>query len=75
MFGDIKYHVEREVDGAWAGTSLIEFANGSSIRSLAKEHRSAAGSRHAVTIWDELWGYTSESRQAPWLDREGCTQA
>ena len=36
------------------------------MQALAQEYKSASGSRHALTLWDELWGYKSESSQRMW---------
>jgi hypothetical protein len=44
----------------------IQLPNGSLIRALAQSYRSVAGSRHALTVWDELWGYSSELSRRVW---------
>jgi phage terminase large subunit-like protein len=36
------------------------------IEALSKSYRSSAGSRHALTLWDELWGYSSEDSRRLW---------
>jgi len=41
----------------------IRFKNGTVISAIASEYRGAAGSRHSLIIFDELWGYTSENAQ------------
>jgi phage terminase large subunit-like protein len=44
----------------------IDFSNGSFIQALAQSYRSVAGSRHALTVWDELWGVSSELSRRVW---------
>ncbi|HEY5986284.1 MAG TPA: hypothetical protein VIV12_07910, partial [Streptosporangiaceae bacterium] len=50
-------------EGAYSLTGSIEWPNGTTCTVLAKEYKSAAGSRHALTVFDELWAYTTESGQ------------
>ena len=48
--------------GATVGKKEILFpATGTTITPLASDYASAAGSNHGLTVWDELWAYTSES--------------
>jgi len=55
---DIKYHAAHR---GYAYTKYeVTLPNGTSIKALAQNYRSVAGTRHALTIWDELWGITSE---------------
>ncbi|MCL6448266.1 MAG: hypothetical protein K6U04_08965 [Armatimonadetes bacterium] len=44
----------------------IEFSTGTFIAALASEYAGAAGSRHGLTVWDELWAYTSERSRRLW---------
>src|SRR5688572_12380077 len=44
----------------------IELPNDSFIQALAQSYKSIAGARHAITLWDELWGVTSELSQRVW---------
>src|SRR3990167_6440326 len=44
----------------------IELPNDSFIQALAQSYKSVAGSRHALTLWDELWGVTSELSHRVW---------
>jgi phage terminase large subunit-like protein len=37
------------------------FANGTIVTAIASDYRGAAGSRHSLVIFDELWGYHSEN--------------
>lgn len=39
------------------------FANGTVVTAIASEYRGAAGSRHSLAIFDEIWGYDSERAQ------------
>jgi len=41
-------------------------ATGSVIEALPSEYAGAAGSNPSCTLWDELWGYTSERSQRLW---------
>jgi phage terminase large subunit-like protein len=43
-------------------TSIL-VSNGTSMTAIASEYRGAAGSRHSLVIFDELWGFTSENGQ------------
>jgi phage terminase large subunit-like protein len=44
----------------------IELPSGTIIQALAQSYRTVAGSRHALTLWDELWGVTSELSRRVW---------
>lgn len=37
------------------------FSNGTTVTAIASDYRGAAGSRHSLVIFDELWGYHSEN--------------
>jgi phage terminase large subunit-like protein len=37
----------------------IKLSNDTIIRAIPSEYAGAAGSNHGLTIWDELWGYSS----------------
>lgn len=63
---DVKFHY-REI-GIPAHKYAIELPNGTTIQAVAKEYRSAAGSRHSLTVWDELWGYISENSRRMWSE-------
>lgn len=56
---DIKYHAKRR--GYKINQYVIELPNGTFIQALAQSYRSVAGTRHALTLWDELWGVQSEA--------------
>lgn len=44
----------------------IDLPSGSFIQALAQSYKTVAGSRHALTLWDELWGVTSELSRRVW---------
>lgn len=44
--------------------------NGTVLKAIAQEHKSAAGGRQAMTLWDELWGYTSERSMSMWAEMQ-----
>jgi hypothetical protein len=45
----------------WA--SQIMLSNGTVITAIAADYRGAAGSRHSLAIFDELWGFSTESAE------------
>lgn len=67
VFKDISYHVKRARIANPLKT-VIQYPNDTTIQSLATEYKSAAGARHAVTIWDELWAYTSNNSRMMWAE-------
>lgn len=55
---DIKYHAMHR---GWKVKQYeINLPNGTFIRALAQNYKSVAGSRHALVLFDELWGITTE---------------
>lgn len=38
----------------------IRVSNGTVIRAISSDYRGAAGSRHSLVVFDELWGFDSE---------------
>ena len=47
--------------------SKIEFpSSGSTITALASDYAGAAGANPTITVFDELWGYTSERSHRLW---------
>lgn len=68
LFRDIKYHFEqRIIDGTYSEAPRdtnfikilqyrIELPGGTFIQVLGQSYKSIAGSRHSLTLWDELWG-------------------
>src|SRR5262245_59234387 len=38
--------------------SEIRFTNGTAVAAIASDYKGAAGSRHSLVIFDELWGYS-----------------
>lgn len=54
-------------DTAKITANRIEFLNsGSTIIAIASDFAGAAGSNPTITVFDELWGYTSERAQRLW---------
>jgi phage terminase large subunit-like protein len=41
--------------------TAITLSNGTVITAIASDYRGAAGSRHSLAVFDELWGYQLES--------------
>lgn len=76
VYGDVAFHFRmRNEDDLWVDRMggpariqkhIIELENGTKIFALAQEYKSAAGSRHALTAWDELWAYTTENAKEMW---------
>lgn len=57
---DVKYHMQRARTDVKTTNYKVEFPNDTYIQAISQAYKSAAGSRHALTVWDELWGYSSE---------------
>lgn len=64
VMGDIRYHAKEKGYRVLKGEVILP--NGTSIQSLAQSFKGVAGKRHAMTVWDELWGYTSEQSRRAW---------
>jgi phage terminase large subunit-like protein len=47
-------------------STMIRFANGTTIKAIASEYAGAAGSNHGLTIWDEIWAGTTENYRRLW---------
>jgi hypothetical protein len=69
---DVKYHFkqrrEREENQDWK-ISEYEIKNvvmDTSVKALTQSFRSNAGTRHSLTLWDELWGARSEADLRMW---------
>jgi phage terminase large subunit-like protein len=41
----------------------ITLTNGTTITAIASDYKGAAGSRHSLVVFDELWGYTLEAAE------------
>lgn len=66
IYDDIVY--DQEEKGQRAQKWVIPGDNGTFIQVLASEHRSAAGGRQALTLWDELHGYYTERSKQLWTE-------
>jgi len=57
IFKDLTYHFKHRPDvGAKTLKDKIELSNGTTIIVLTRNYTSNAGGRHALVVWDELWG-------------------
>jgi phage terminase large subunit-like protein len=67
VFADIKFAVEHDPlfvrSSKDIQTKQITLRNGVVIRAISSDYGSAAGSRHALAVFDELWKYDSERAQ------------
>jgi phage terminase large subunit-like protein len=66
VFADVRYaveHNERLRRGSKITENAITLSSGVVVRAIASDYGSAAGSRHALAVFDELWAYTSERSQ------------
>jgi hypothetical protein len=66
-FADIDYHAARKL-GIAATRDRLNYPNGTFIQVIANQYASAAGSRHAMCLWDELWGYRTEKDRRMWAE-------
>ncbi len=69
VFADICYDAVNN-RGIMPKKHEIRMPNGTVFRAVAQEHKSAAGGRQALTIWDELWGYTTERSMQMWSEMQ-----
>lgn len=58
IFKDLSFHYKHR-GGVKVLKDKIEFANGTSIIVLTRNYTSNAGGRHALVVFDELWGASS----------------
>ena len=65
VFGDVGFHYKHTLRAKVLKDS-IELPNGTKIYTMSKNYTSAAGSRHALTVFDEAWGMTSEDDRRKW---------
>ena len=75
---DIQYHFQKRIEeGVYSDNAKaknfvkltqyrIDLFNGSFIQVLSQSFKSIAGSRHSLTLWDELWGSTTELDRRVW---------
>lgn len=67
VFADLVYHFEHRPD-CYTTKSKIVLPNGTFIQAIAQEYKSASGARHAMTVWDELWGFLSDRSRRMWAE-------
>ena len=68
---DVQFHFEKRqaVHGpryCKISQYRVELHNGTFIQVLSQSFKAAAGSRHGLTLWDEIWGSTTESDRRMW---------
>lgn len=68
LMRDMKFHFEQRIlEGVYSDKASdpnfikitqyrIDMPNGTFIQALGQSYKSVAGSRHSLTLWDELWG-------------------
>jgi len=69
VFAKIAYAVRKnpKLPSARVTQKEVVFTTtGTRIIALASEYASAAGSNHGLTLWDELWAYSSRNAQRLW---------
>jgi len=64
VFKDVAYHSKKTGYRTLKGE--VQLPGGTIIKALAQSYRSVAGTRHGLTVWDELWGYGSEAARRCW---------
>lgn len=47
-------------------SARIDFPNGATIQAIASDYAGAAGANPTITVFDELWAYTSEASRRLW---------
>jgi len=60
IFKDLTYHFNHR-DGVKSLKDRIEMPNGTTIQVLTRNYTSNAGGRHALVVFDELWGGVSDN--------------
>jgi len=66
-----KYNVKRRrLEGQWAilDREMTHIPTGSKLKALATDYKGEAGAEPTLTVWTELWGYTSENSQRFWTE-------
>lgn len=70
VFKDVARAVQANpflAQGCRVTQNKIEFlSTGTTVTALASEYAGAAGSRHGLVVFDELWAYTSERSRRLW---------
>jgi len=68
VFRGIDYHGRHRPWNATHTKYRIDLDRGTFVQMLAQEYKSAAGAHQALTIWDELWAYTSARSRLMWAE-------
>lgn len=72
VFRDLVFHIQKRNQSLPSkyryhiSQYRIDAANGSFVQVLSQSFKSVAGSRHALTLWDELWGSVTETDRRTW---------
>ena len=66
VLSDVKFHCKLREDSQVLKYEIRNEEMGSKVQALSKSYRSNAGSRHAMTSFDELWGISSEESRRMW---------
>lgn len=66
VLNDVKFHCKLRGDSQVLKYEISNSDSGSRVKALSKSYRSNAGSRHAMTSFDELWGLSSEESRRMW---------
>lgn len=66
-FNDLVFHAENKL-GLASTAYRVQYTNGTFVQSLANQYSSAAGARQALSVFDELWAYTSERSRRMWAE-------
>jgi hypothetical protein len=68
VFRGIDYHGKKRGWPCLHTKYRIDKDDNSFVQALAQEYKSAAGAHQALTIWDELWAYTSARSRLMWAE-------
>lgn len=67
VFRDVAYHLEKKY-GIQPMKHRITMPNGTVVVALPHHYQSAAGTRHTITVWDELWAFSTEKSRRLWTE-------
>ena len=59
---------KREIPGRWRiiDREALHIPSGTKIKAVAADYKGEAGSNPTLTLWDELWGFSSEASHRLW---------
>lgn len=64
IYRDIMFHADKE--GLHTTKTQITCDNGTFVKAIPSNYKSVSGSRHALTLFDELWTFISERDKRLW---------